>query len=146
MAITAASTAAKMQQQSARNDAIEESAETRQEQRNRAATQKQFERSRQARRERARIQAMAGENGVGGNSVGLQLADSRFQESRDKQSIATNAQFANQATRNQANAQMGSVGGKALKGGLSIASTAAKDPQIQDDLGFEPRTRRGRQS
>lgn len=43
-----------------------------------------IERARAARRERARILAMAGEAGVGGNSVSTQLMDSRFQEGYDR--------------------------------------------------------------
>lgn len=82
-----------------------------------------IERARAARRERARILAMAGEAGVGGNSVSTQLMDSRFQEGYDRTMNRTQGQWQKQAARTTAQnqlAQIPSTAAIALNTGLKI--------------------------
>lgn len=125
MGTTAASGVMQARQQQMQNDMVERNFQIRQDQQEQAAAQKAFERSREARRERARIRATAGEAGVGGNSVGLQLADSRFQESMAKGAIYSNEEMQNQNARMQAKSQMQSPEATLLKTGLSVGSTYA---------------------
>lgn len=127
---TALSGMAAAHQQRQQHKAIVDAYETRQEQEQQAATQKAFERSRQARRERARMTAMADASGVGGQSVDMQIADSRFQEGHDRSSIRTNRNMSMQANRTQAQSQQAQVGHPGLtmiQTGLNIGTTYAQD-------------------
>lgn len=132
MATTAASGIATMYAQQQQHQAIADSHEVRQEQEQKAAQQKAFERSRQARRERARIQAQAAVSGIGGSSVSQQLMDSRFQESHDQSNIRANRNMSMQANHAQAESQAAQVGDPTMTGvqtGLNIGSTYYRGTQ-----------------
>lgn len=113
------------QQAEATRDAVNSAYQNRLEQVDEATALKNVERARAARRERSRIQAMAGESGVGGASVSAQLMDSRFQEGYDRNIARTQGHWQKQAaqhtTQNQL-AQIPSNAAIALNTGLKIAS------------------------
>lgn len=94
------------------------------EQRNDAAQQSAWERSRAARAERARLLALAGESNVTGASVGLQLLDSAQQESMDRETIEANRNNALRADQTAAQAQAANIQRpNALLAGLQIGQT-----------------------
>lgn len=98
---------------------------TRNKQIDQSVAENNMERARAARRERARILAMAGESGVGGASVNAQLMDSRFQEGYDRTLNRTqglwNKQAARHTTQNQL-AKIPSTAAIALNTGLKIGN------------------------
>jgi len=117
------------QQAEATEDAVIQSYRTRNEQVEDAVVNANVERARAARRERARILAMAGEGGIGGKSVGIQLMDSRFQEGQDRNNNRTQAlwqkQSALSSARNQA-AGIPSTTAIAANTGLKVANASAQ--------------------
>lgn len=133
---TAVSGIMSMQAQRQQANAIADSVETRQEQEQKASQQKAFERSRQARRERARVITQASSAGVTGSSVSQQLMDSRFQEGHDRSTIRGNRNMAMEANAQKGRSQLAQVGDPKhtlVQTGLNIGTTAAQDPLLFPD-------------
>ena len=92
------------------------------------AVSKDFERTRKAMQDKARIQALAGVGGVQGQSVNAQVADAQFQRSYDAAGIQYNLGRGLENLNYQADAQARRIGSPAntlLQTGLNIGKTAA---------------------
>lgn len=120
-------------------DAVAESAQNTLDRRTELAKQRAAEQGRQrseeGRRERARLYALAGENGVSGPSVAAQQQVSQYKQGTDRVTIGNNAerQIDNATTQAQ-NAVRRNPGPSWLNTGLQIGSSLGSNPAIQGSL------------
>lgn len=117
-------------------ETIEDQARIRNEQLQDKSAIEAMERSRQANRERARIQTIAGESTGGGGLLGALLADAHFQEGMDKSRIRANAYNAQAASQTEAQAAANAVAGEANTSMYQSMGSAAglmlEDPNTQE--------------